>query len=88
MGADLTRWGDGGRYSQPKFVCPRCGTVSYLPEDIEHGYCGKCHDWTGDSCEYSPATPTTKKADQQTEVAAGTPTPTGTDVPRRLHPDT
>jgi hypothetical protein len=28
------------------FKCPRCGTVSYLPHDLEEGYCGHCHDWT------------------------------------------
>jgi ribosomal protein S27AE len=27
--------------------CPRCGAVSVHPKDIEEGYCGRCHDWTG-----------------------------------------
>jgi ribosomal protein L37E len=30
------------------FTCPRCGAVSYNPNDIEAGYCGRCHWWTGD----------------------------------------
>jgi len=30
------------------FTCPRCGTVSYHPDDIRFGYCGRCHWWTGD----------------------------------------
>jgi hypothetical protein len=30
----------------PHFDCPRCGARSYNPNDIEHGYCGRCHDWT------------------------------------------
>ncbi len=30
------------------FACPRCGAVSYNPNDIEHGYCGRCHAFTGD----------------------------------------
>jgi ribosomal protein S27AE len=32
---------------QPRFTCPRCNMVSYLPRDIAEGYCGNCHDWTG-----------------------------------------
>lgn len=32
----------------PSFTCPRCGAVSYHPNDIREGYCGRCHDWTGD----------------------------------------
>lgn len=31
---------------QPSIKCPRCGMVSYHPEDIKQGYCGYCHDWT------------------------------------------
>jgi len=31
------------------FTCPRCGTVSYHPDDIRFGYCGRCHWWTGDA---------------------------------------
>lgn len=27
--------------------CPRCGMVSAHPTDAAEGYCGACHDWTG-----------------------------------------
>lgn len=27
-------------------TCPRCGMTSYHPDDVEQGYCGRCHDWT------------------------------------------
>lgn len=30
------------------FTCPRCGAVSHHPKDEEHGYCGRCHDFTGE----------------------------------------
>ena len=33
--------------SPPSFTCPRCGRVSYHPDDVAAGYCGACHDWTG-----------------------------------------
>jgi len=29
------------------FTCPRCQMTSHHPKDIEEGYCGNCHDWTG-----------------------------------------
>jgi endogenous inhibitor of DNA gyrase (YacG/DUF329 family) len=29
------------------FTCPRCGAVSHHPKDKEHGYCARCHDFTG-----------------------------------------
>lgn len=29
------------------FECPRCHKVSHHPEDERHGYCGNCHDFTG-----------------------------------------
>lgn len=32
---------------QPSFRCPVCAAVSYHPEDIRHGYCGRCHAFTG-----------------------------------------
>lgn len=31
----------------PAFTCPRCGRVSHNPHDLAAGYCGACHDWTG-----------------------------------------
>lgn len=33
----------------PSFTCPRCGSKSYHPKDVAEGYCGHCHDWTGES---------------------------------------
>lgn len=30
------------------FACPCCGAVSQHPQDVAHGYCGRCHWWTGD----------------------------------------
>ena len=30
------------------FTCPCCGKVSHNPNDLEQGYCGLCHWWTGD----------------------------------------
>ncbi len=29
------------------FCCPDCGMVSHNPADLEHGYCGNCHAFTG-----------------------------------------
>jgi ribosomal protein L37E len=29
--------------SQPSITCPRCGMISYHPQDIEQRYCVKCH---------------------------------------------
>lgn len=29
------------------FTCPRCGAVSHHPKDEQQGYCGRCHDFTG-----------------------------------------
>lgn len=28
------------------FECPKCGAVSYHPEDVRFGYCGRCHEFT------------------------------------------
>jgi hypothetical protein len=28
-------------------TCPVCGMTSYNPNDIEWGYCGNCHAYTG-----------------------------------------
>lgn len=33
--------------SQPSITCPLCAKTSYHPKDIEEGYCGFCHWWTG-----------------------------------------
>jgi ribosomal protein S27AE len=32
----------------PSFTCPDCGATSYHPEDVRHGYCGRCHAFTGE----------------------------------------
>lgn len=34
------------------FTCPRCGATSYHPKDVEFGYCGRCHDFTGTAPEF------------------------------------
>ena len=30
-------------------TCPKCLRTSYNPNDVAHGYCGYCHDWTGEA---------------------------------------
>jgi hypothetical protein len=35
----------------PPFTCPRCGRTSHHPDDSREGYCGACHDFTGQSTE-------------------------------------
>jgi hypothetical protein len=34
---------------RPSFTCPKCDATSYHPKDVEFGYCGACHEFTGDS---------------------------------------
>lgn len=34
--------------SEQSFTCPVCGRKSYNANDIREGYCGNCHDWTGE----------------------------------------
>jgi hypothetical protein len=29
------------------YKCPVCQAISYHPQDIEYGYCGRCNDFTG-----------------------------------------
>lgn len=41
-GADYRLVGD-----EPSFTCPKCGMTSYNANDIAHGYCGNCHEFTG-----------------------------------------
>lgn len=31
--------------AHPKIVCPQCKMESYNPHDIEHKYCGNCHQF-------------------------------------------
>lgn len=38
---------DGAAGTPLRFTCPRCGRTSYHPADVEAGYCGACHAWTG-----------------------------------------
>jgi hypothetical protein len=35
-----------GSDEPPSFTCPRCGAISWNPNDAREGYCGRCHDWT------------------------------------------
>jgi hypothetical protein len=44
----LERIEDYCAVTAPSFRCPRCGRRSYNPNDIREGYCGNCHDWTGE----------------------------------------
>lgn len=30
------------------FTCPKCGRTSHHSKDVEFGYCGACHEFTGD----------------------------------------
>lgn len=32
--------------SAGSFTCPACGATSHHPEDVRHGYCGRCHAFT------------------------------------------
>lgn len=34
-------------HGHPNFECPVCHAVSFNPNDVEAGYCGRCHDFTG-----------------------------------------
>jgi len=31
---------------EPHYLCPFCGAVSYNENDIENGYCGRCHEYS------------------------------------------
>lgn len=42
------RWPSGGGGPTPSFTCPKCGMTSYHPEDVRQGYCGSCHEFTGE----------------------------------------
>lgn len=33
--------------NQPSITCPVCNMTSYHPTDVEMGYCGNCHGYTG-----------------------------------------
>jgi hypothetical protein len=31
--------------ARPSFQCPQCQRVSFNPHDVEHRYCGFCHEF-------------------------------------------
>lgn len=45
----------------PSITCPVCKMTSYHPKDIEHGYCGNCHDYTT-PVRRGPGDPVTEKS--------------------------
>jgi len=47
----------------PSITCPRCGMTSYNPNDIREGYCGSCHDFTGEPTERIEGPVTVKAGD-------------------------
>lgn len=34
------------------FTCPVCRMTSHHPEDERQGYCGNCHDFTGEKTRW------------------------------------
>jgi hypothetical protein len=44
--AELTAEADAA--ARPSFACPRCGAVSYNPNDVLERYCGACHVFVDD----------------------------------------
>ena len=50
------------------FTCPRCGMTSGHPMDVQEGYCGNCHDWTGKGVVERPD----ENADHEDEPDAST----------------
>lgn len=30
-------------------TCPQCNRTSHHPEDVKYGYCGACHEFTGEA---------------------------------------
>jgi len=46
----LDRWVQHRRKKmaeEPSITCPACQMTSYNANDIEQGYCGNCHEFTG-----------------------------------------
>lgn len=39
--------GPSGPMDDPSITCPVCDMTSYNPNDVEMGYCGNCHGYTG-----------------------------------------
>jgi hypothetical protein len=44
----LERHLSAGEAPPRSFTCPCCGVQSSHPADVRHGYCFRCHWWTGD----------------------------------------
>lgn len=44
--------------SGQKITCPRCGMTSHNPNDVWHGYCGQCHEYTSPSMQARMASST------------------------------
>jgi hypothetical protein len=44
--SDPDAGGDLIPLKEKPFVCRRCGSISWHPQDMETGYCGACHDFT------------------------------------------
>lgn len=42
-----TRSRPGASMAEFVFTCPRCHRSSAHPKDRKEGFCGRCHDWTG-----------------------------------------
>lgn len=62
--------------ADPSITCPKCGMTSHNPSDVKYGYCGMCHDFTGD-----PA-PVEKPVSERPPVRHG---PTPPPVPSTLN---
>lgn len=46
----------------PSIKCPQCHKVSYAPGDIEHRYCGNCHQFHKYMGERPMRTPLSRQA--------------------------
>jgi RecJ-like exonuclease len=44
-GSGIVSCCDAAGSNTPSFACPRCGAVSYNPNDIRERYCGRCHQF-------------------------------------------
>lgn len=53
MSDDGYLWNHGeAPQGTPSFTCPACGATSYHPMDVRYGYCGRCHDFTGEPTDF------------------------------------
>lgn len=46
-----------GTSARQPFRCSQCGRASWHPEDARNGYCGACHEYTGDLGDVDPIVP-------------------------------